>query len=80
MPLPRYSILKKCYKIFLTEKAIEIIDKLSKAELEWSRMIYSQIASNEKDAREILKRENGYIKVKSQKNKGSEFILYLWRG
>lgn len=31
-------------------------------------------------AREILKRENGYIKVKSQKNKGSEFILYLWRG
>ena len=46
---------KKFYKIFLTEKAIEIIDKLSKAELEWSRMIYSQIASNEKDAREILK-------------------------
>ncbi|MCR5702365.1 MAG: HAMP domain-containing histidine kinase [Lachnospiraceae bacterium] len=31
-------------------------------------------------AREILKRENGYIKVKSDKGKGSEFIIYLWRG
>ena len=31
-------------------------------------------------AREILKRENGYIKVKSKKGNGSEFIIYLWRG
>jgi K+-sensing histidine kinase KdpD len=31
-------------------------------------------------AREILKKENGYIKVKSEHGKGSEFIMYLWRG
>lgn len=31
-------------------------------------------------AREILKRENGYIKVKSEKGKGSEFLVYLFRG
>lgn len=30
--------------------------------------------------REILQRENGYIKVKSDTGKGSEFIMYLWRG
>ena len=27
--------------------------------------------------REILKKENGYVKVKSQSGKGSEFLLYL---
>lgn len=31
-------------------------------------------------AREILQKENGYIKVKSEVGKGSEFIMYLWRG
>ena len=31
-------------------------------------------------AREILQKENGYIKVKSEHGKGSEFIMYLWRG
>jgi len=31
-------------------------------------------------AREILQKENGYIKVKSEIGKGSEFIMYLWRG
>ena len=31
-------------------------------------------------AREILQKENGYIKVKSEVGKGSEFIIYLWRG
>ena len=31
-------------------------------------------------AREILQKENGYIKVKSESGKGSEFIMYLWRG
>ena len=31
-------------------------------------------------AREILQKENGYIKVKSERGKGSEFIVYLWRG
>lgn len=30
--------------------------------------------------REILKRQNGYIKVKSAPGKGSEFILYIRRG
>ena len=30
--------------------------------------------------REILKRQNGYIKVKSASGKGSEFILYIRRG
>lgn len=30
-------------------------------------------------AREIIRRENGYIKVKSKAGKGSEFILYLQR-
>lgn len=30
--------------------------------------------------REILKRENGYIKVKSELGKGSEFKMYLWKG
>lgn len=31
-------------------------------------------------AREILKKENGYIRVKSPPGEGSEFSLYLWRG
>lgn len=31
-------------------------------------------------AREILRKENGYIRVKSEVGKGSEFTLYLWRG
>ncbi len=31
-------------------------------------------------AREILRKENGYIKVKSETGKGSELIMYLWRG
>lgn len=31
-------------------------------------------------AREILRKENGYIKVKSEPGKGSEFIMFLWRG
>ena len=31
-------------------------------------------------AREILQKEKGYIKVKSEIGKGSEFIVYLWRG
>lgn len=31
-------------------------------------------------AREILKKENGYIRVKSRPGEGSEFSLYLWRG
>lgn len=31
-------------------------------------------------AREILRKENGYIKVKSESGNGSEFIVYLWRG
>lgn len=30
--------------------------------------------------REILRKENGYVKVKSQLEKGSEFLLYLYRG
>lgn len=30
--------------------------------------------------REILRKENGYVKVKSQPEKGSEFLLYLYRG
>lgn len=30
--------------------------------------------------REILKKENGYVKVKSKKGKGSEFFLYLYKG
>ena len=30
-------------------------------------------------AREILKKENGYIKVKSAEGEGAEFILYLPR-
>lgn len=30
-------------------------------------------------AREILGKENGYIKVKSEKGRGTEFILYLWK-
>lgn len=30
-------------------------------------------------AREIIRRENGYIKVRSKVGKGSEFILYLQR-
>lgn len=29
--------------------------------------------------REILRKENGYVKVKSQPEKGSEFLLYLYR-
>lgn len=45
---------KKYYKLFLTEKAIKIIDKLSKAEIEWSQMVYSHLADNPKQAREIL--------------------------
>ena len=47
---------KKFYKIFLTGKAIKIINKLSKAELDWSEMIYKQLASSDKEAREILTR------------------------
>lgn len=47
---------KKFYKIFLTEKAIKIINKLSKAELDWSEMIYEQLASSNKEARDILTR------------------------
>ena len=31
-------------------------------------------------AREIVKRENGYIKVKSKPGQGAEFVLYLQRG
>lgn len=31
-------------------------------------------------AREILRKENGYIKVKSELGEGAEFIMYLWRG
>ena len=30
--------------------------------------------------REILRKENGYIKVKSKPGKGSEFVMYLQRG
>lgn len=30
-------------------------------------------------AREIVRRENGYIKVKSKVGKGAEFMLYLQR-
>lgn len=30
--------------------------------------------------REILRKQNGYIKVKSTQGKGSEFFLYLKRG
>ena len=29
--------------------------------------------------REILRKENGYIKVKSRPQKGAEFVLYLRR-
>lgn len=29
--------------------------------------------------REILRKENGYVRVKSEKGKGTEFILYLWK-
>ena len=29
--------------------------------------------------REILRKQNGYIKVRSKKGRGSEFSLYLWR-
>ena len=47
---------KKFYNIFLTEKSIKIINKLSKSELEWSEMIYEQLASSDKEAREILTR------------------------
>lgn len=47
---------KKFYKIFLTGKAIKIINKLSKAELDWSEMIYKQLASSDKEARDILTR------------------------
>ena len=45
---------KKFYKLFLTEKAEIIIDKLSEIEYKWSNMIYSQIASDDKEARNIL--------------------------
>ena len=47
---------KKFYNIFLTEKSIKIINKLSKTELEWSKMIYEQLASSDKEARETLTR------------------------
>lgn len=30
--------------------------------------------------REILKKENGYVKVKSRPGNGSEFLLYLHKG
>ena len=45
---------KKVYRIFLTEKAMKIITELSKAELDWSEMIYNELASSDKKAREIL--------------------------
>ena len=45
---------KKFYKIYLTEKSNIIINKLSKAELEWSDMIYEQLDSSKKEARDIL--------------------------
>ena len=31
-------------------------------------------------ARGIIQKENGYIKMKSERGRGSEFIVYLWRG
>ena len=31
-------------------------------------------------AREILKKENGYIRVNSKQGEGTEFSLYLWKG
>ena len=45
---------KKVYKVFLTDKSNEIIEELLQAEINWSKMIYSELASNEKEAREIL--------------------------